>query len=200
MPSFAWIDPNFNDVPDGTANASDDHPPGDVARGQHFVSQVYNTLVNSPTWSKTLLIVTYDEHGGFFDHVRPPGTPARVGDDPNEKEGVHDDDAKLRRYGVRVPTFLVSPWVEPAHVAKRVYDHTSTLRSVLLRFCRSPNVPSMGARTDNANDLGSVLTRATPRPPVHFAARLEPMRTSGTVTGSPLEGIGTTIRRRILGI
>jgi phospholipase C len=198
LPSFAWIDPNFNDVPDGIGNASDDHPPGDVARGQHFISQVYNTLVNSPGWSKTLLIITYDEHGGFYDHVRPPGTPAHITDPPLAKDGVHDDDPSLRRLGVRVPAFVVSPWVEPGHVAKKLYDHTSILKTALLRFCGKP-IPSMGARTENANDLGSILTRSTPLLPARFTAKLQPHAIK-TVSNSPVGGIGATIRRRIIGM
>jgi phospholipase C len=78
LPSVSWVDPSFLDVQEALAeesNASDDHPPGDVTNGQHLVWQIYDALSRGPSWPKTLLLITYDEHGGFFDHVLPPGTP-----------------------------------------------------------------------------------------------------------------------------
>jgi phospholipase C len=243
LPPVTWLDPNFNDFPDdpapgGTSDlaASDDHPPGDVARGQQFIANIYAALTQSPVWSKTLLIITYDEHGGFYDHVLPPGTVQRP-DVVTPVGGVHrgpaalpgtvdhpaapvveaaatsaaasgvdnthatleravgpmsgtpllpvrpgppDDLSTLEVYGVRVPTFLVSPWVESGAVSKAVYDHTSVLRTILRRFCveqpevvvaellpgvdtRPANIPSMGKRTDNANDLESALSSTSPR-------------------------------------
>lgn len=216
LPAMAWLDPNFNDVPDGTDNASDDHPPGDVARGQQFVAQVFNALAASPAWSKTMLIITYDEHGGFYDHVEPPGTPPRT-------DGPKDDDPNLTRYGVRVPALVVSPWVAQGEATHTVYDHTSILRTILLRYCVTPieslpilavaakpaigagigidrpivlasNVPSMGARTDSANDLGPLLSLDAPRAatPIALAAR------AAGPTSSPLTGIGATVRLSVL--
>ena len=74
LPALSWIDPNFQDVPDDPRAASDDHPPGDVCRGQNLIASIYAALARGPAWSKTLLVVTYDEHGGFYDHVLPPVT------------------------------------------------------------------------------------------------------------------------------
>jgi hypothetical protein len=68
LPSVTFIDPDFIDVPPGY----DDGPPADIARGQHFIGRIVNALVQGPLWPKTLLLITYDEHGGFFDHVPPP--------------------------------------------------------------------------------------------------------------------------------
>jgi phospholipase C len=65
LPSFAWIDPNFSDFRESAVAASDDHPPGDVSHGQGLVAQIYRMLSASPAWTKTLLLITYDEHGGF---------------------------------------------------------------------------------------------------------------------------------------
>jgi phospholipase C len=165
LPSMAWLDPNFTDVETSVgepAAANDDHPPGDVARGQALVRQIYQALSQGPGWSKTLLIVTYDEHGGFYDHVLPPGTP--VGFPPQASAGPPDDDPNLRRYGVRVPAFIVSPWVPRGSVVSDAFDHTSLIATVLRRFCAAP-VPSMGARADNALDVGSLLSLDVPRPP-----------------------------------
>ncbi len=209
LPAMAWIDPNFQDVPDGTDNANDDHPPGDVARGQQFIAQIVDALTTSPAWSKTMLVITYDEHGGFYDHVEPPGTPPRT-------DGPKDDDSNLNRYGVRVPAIVVSPWVQGGQVSHIIYDHTSILRTILLRFCTTPwaaepgsttagggnglgsVTPSMGARTDNANDLGSLLSLASPRkatPIAPMVAALAPKPASQ----SALTGIGATIRKGLLG-
>ena len=93
-----------------------------MLEGQELVLTVYHALAASPQWAKTLLIIFYDEHGGFFDHVAPPGVP--------------DDDPQLfGRYGVRVPALVVSPWVEPRAVSHAVLDHTSIIKTILLRFC-----------------------------------------------------------------
>jgi phospholipase C len=169
LPSFCWLDPNFQDVPDDPNAASDDHPPGDVCRGQHLIHRIYTALSSSPAWAKTLFIITYDEHGGFYDHVLPPRSPTEMierteGASGHLPEGPPDDNPKLRAYGVRVPTFVVSPWVAPRSVSHQVYDHTSLLSTVLHRFCRAADgtVPSMGARANNALDLDFVLSATTP--------------------------------------
>ena len=97
-------------------------------------------------------IVTYDEHGGFFDHVLPPA--------------AHDDRPAFRTYGVRVPALVVSPFTERASVSNVAYDHTSIIKTILMRFCRkNGQIPNMGARVANANHLGGTLKLAQPRPP-----------------------------------
>lgn len=159
LPAMAWIDPNYNDVPDGTDNANDDHPPGDVARGQQFIGQIYNALVNSPAWSRSLLVITYDEHGGFHDHVLPPGTPTDsaghviVGNPA--AGGPKDDNPALQRYGLRVPAIIVSPWVPAATCSHVVYDHTSILRTILLRFCGKAPQLLPEAAPDNSTQAQS---------------------------------------------
>jgi len=97
-------------------------------------------------------VITYDEHGGFYDHVPPP--PAE------------DDAPNIRKHGPRDPALLVSPWVSQRQVSKTVYDHTTIIKTILARFCRKPDgsVPDMGARTRAAEHLGGVLGESTPRP------------------------------------
>ena len=68
----SWIDPNFIDLSVLDPNSNDDHPPSDVGAGQAFVLKLYEALANSPAWEDTMLVITYDEHGGFYDHVSPP--------------------------------------------------------------------------------------------------------------------------------
>jgi hypothetical protein len=100
LPNVSFIDPHFIDIPPG---ANCDEPPADVRPGQDLVKQIVEAVVSSPQWDRTLLIITYDEHGGFFDHVRPPAA-AKVTPE------------SVETYGVRVPAFVISPWVKPGSV------------------------------------------------------------------------------------
>jgi phospholipase C len=147
LPAVAWIDPNFVDV-GGAVGSNDDHPPSDVRAGQELVLRVFNALVRGPAWERTLLIVTYDEHGGFFDHVPPPSAED---DDP---------DPAFHSYGPRVPAIVVSPRVR-AGVSRELFDHTSIIKTCLTRFCRNEGklIPDMGARVNAANHLGLLLEK-----------------------------------------
>jgi phospholipase C len=150
LPAVSWIDPNFYDVTFGPAGSNDDHPPSDLHAGQKLVLQLFDALVRSPAWPKTLLVVTYDEHGGFFDHVEPPEAA---------------DDHGINLYGPRVPAIVVSPFVGKASVSHTVFDHTSIIKTILTRFCADENgaIPDMGARVAAASHLGELLTEAEPR-------------------------------------
>jgi phospholipase C len=172
LPSVSWIDPNWGNFnPFGFAQ-NDDHPTADITDGQDLVLAVYHALATSPQWDRTLLVIFYDEHGGFFDHVPPPGA-----DD--------DDPETFGRYGARVPAMIVSPWAEPGSVSHTLFDHTSVIKSILLRFCaadlehrdrrerlstwlRTGHPHYMGTRVAHANHFGELLTRTAPRPaPAH---------------------------------
>ncbi|MEO8857269.1 MAG: alkaline phosphatase family protein [Burkholderiaceae bacterium] len=149
LASVSWIDPHFF--------KNDDHPTADVALGQAFVAQVYAALAKSPQWSKTLLVVLYDEHGGFFDHVQPGPAP-------------DDDPANFGSYGVRVPALFAGGCVDKAQCFKTVWDHTSLIKTILLRFCQKDGaIPAMGKRVAEAAHLGEVLSleqaRAAPALP-----------------------------------
>ena len=148
LPNVAWIDPDFVDL-GGPVGSNDDHPPSDVRAGQELVLRVFNALVRSPAWERTLLVITYDEHGGFFDHVE---APAAEDDDPRPE---------FHAYGPRVPALVVSPRVR-AGVSHEVFDHTSIIKTVLARFCRNDEglIPDMGARVTAANHLGVLLDKA----------------------------------------
>ena len=178
LPPFSWIDPNFKDMNLVGSPSSDDHPPSDVKDGQELIFLVYNALASNPeVWEKCMLIVVYDEHGGFYDHIPPPEAP--------------DEDPKnFGRYGVRVPALVVSPWVEPASVGKDRFDHTSIIKTVLGRFCPSEleqrsgasafihwleegHPHYMGKRVAEANHLGRLLTRSEPRQPPNRRALAE---------------------------
>ncbi|MBA0678561.1 hypothetical protein Goari_019900, partial [Gossypium aridum] len=109
LPNYVVVEQRYFDVKEFPAN--DDHPSHDVARGQRFVKEVYEILRSSPQWKEMALLITYDEHGGFYDHV-----PTPVSGVPNP-DGIVGPDPfyfKFNRLGVRVPTLLVSPWIDKA--------------------------------------------------------------------------------------
>ena len=124
--------------------SNDDHPPSDVFAGQALVLKLYDALASSKRWAKTLLVITYDEHGGFFDHVPPPLRPAR------RRPG------ELQRYGVRVPAIIVSPLVGRRSASHELFDHTSIIKTILLRFARQGNtIPDMGKRVSTPTTLAA---------------------------------------------
>jgi phospholipase C len=146
----SWIDPNFIDLKVLETASNDDHPPADVRAGQSLVLEIYEALRNSAAWDDTLLVIVYDEHGGFYDHVPPP--PLDV-----------DDGSGYETYGVRVPALVVGPRVS-RHVCHVQFDHTSLITTVLQRFAAEPGaaIGQMGARVQHAQHLGVVLSD-TPR-------------------------------------
>lgn len=150
LPDVSWIDPDFGEF----GRHNDDHPPVDVRDGQRLVGEIYNALLKggNDLWTRVLFIVTYDEHGGFYDHVKPP-------------EANDDRPDIFPRLGLRVPALIVSPWVARGRRIRKRFDHTSILKTILVRFCQRDDgtIPTMGLRVDSANDLGSVLSEPAPR-------------------------------------
>jgi phospholipase C len=152
----SWIDPRFKDLRVLGPDSNDDHPPSDVLAGQDLLLTVYHALSSAPTWRKTLLIIAYDEHGGFYDHVAPPAAT--------------DDHPDFRRLGVRVPALLVSALVAPGSTSTTLlgsdfhFDHTSIMKTIFTRFCnRNGQIPAMTARAAAANHLGHLLVDGAPR-------------------------------------
>ena len=196
--SVSWIDPAFTNFNPLGFPVNDDHPPADIKDGQDLVLAVYDALAASPQWDRSLLVIVYDENGGFYDHVPPP-------------QAADDEPAMFARYGVRVPAIIVSPWVEPRTVSSTLFDHTSIIKTILLRFCpKALHEPQQAERTQaqksqsrlglgpqypglrvaQANHLGELLTRTTPRaaPPrdallQHAAARATQAKDSQPPTG-----------------
>jgi len=156
----SWIDPNFIDLKVLDPNSNDDHPPSDVRAGQALVLETYQALVRSPTWKDTVLIIVYDEHGGFYDHVQPPPVPS-------------GDPGKYLTLGVRVPAIVLGPRVQNT-VCKHVFDHTTLIKTMLLRFAADPEkaIAALPARVRRAPNLGMLLEKE-PRPEVCDADRLE---------------------------
>ena len=178
LPLFTFLEPDYTDVVPVDRIANDDHPPADLLQGQRLLEQTYNALRQSPLWSRSMLVITYDEHGGFHDHVAPPGTspPNTDPEDVEPQARLHPDGPTF--LGPRVPSLVISPWVA-AGVSSTVFDHTSIAKTVLLRHFGA-SWPDMGDRVALANSLGSVVLderRSTagvmppidpPRPPNPF--------------------------------
>jgi phospholipase C len=140
LPNVAYVDPNYT-----AANSDDFHPPADIRNGDAFLAGVYRAVTTSPAWSSTLLIITFDEWGGFFDHVPPPPAPIP----PAERAAGNLDGLR----GFRIPTILVSPFARRGAVESRVYDHASILRMIEWRWSLEP----LTSRDANANNLAEAL-------------------------------------------
>lgn len=152
LPPFTFLEPSW----ESTGNSQ--HPNYDVALGEQLIHDVYYALHKGPAWNQTLLIVTYDEHGGCYDHVAPPAdaTP------PDATVGEYG--FNFTRFGLRVPTVLVSPLIVPGTVFRVAdgatpLDHTSILKTVEKRW----GLTALTARDAAAVDVGDVLTLTVPR-------------------------------------
>jgi phospholipase C len=142
LPAVSYVDPRLLGEEEGLSN--DDHPHADIRNGQVFVNEIYNAVVNSPNWPNTVLVITYDEWGGFFDHVAPqraaiPPATAAAGD----TDGLR---------GFRVPTFVISPWSR-AGVSPVLFDHTSILNMIEWRW----HIEPLTIRDATANNLAKAL-------------------------------------------
>jgi phospholipase C len=139
FPKFSFIEPRYF-PPD----QDDDHPPHDTMRAQALIARVYNGIrSNEELWRTTLLVIVYDEHGGFYDHVRPPESIAPDG---------HLSEYSFDRLGVRVPALLVSPWTA-AGVNSTLFDHTSLLRYLISKW----GLDGLGNRVAQANSIGVAI-------------------------------------------
>jgi phospholipase C len=153
LAAYTFIEPRFFNFHEW--KATDQHPPHDVRLGEYLIAEVYDTLRNSPYWEKCLLVVTYDEHGGFFDRVSPPELVPSP--DGKESKDPHFD---FTRLGVRVPTILVSPWVEKGSVDSTVYEHSSLPATIQILF----DLPdALTGRDEAANTFEKNLSLSTPR-------------------------------------
>jgi phospholipase C len=152
LPPYTFLEPSWG------ASGNSQHPNYNVALGEQLIHDVYEAVRSGPGWPQTLLIVTYDEHGGCYDHVPPPpgATP------PDNDAGEFGFD--FTRFGLRVPTVLISPLI-PAGTVFRVpagsvpLDHTSILKTVEERW----NLPPLTQRDAVAPSLADVLSLTTPR-------------------------------------
>jgi phospholipase C len=139
LPALAWVESSY-----GGVSATDEHPPANVEVGQRFVHRIVDAVMRSPEWKTTLVILTYDEHGGFFDHVAPPVACIPDAHTPKPKSGHLSP--RFDYLGMRVPLILISPWVRRAYVSHQTTSHTSLLRLIQARF----ELPALTRRDANA--------------------------------------------------
>ena len=152
LPAFTFLEPSWS----STGNSQ--HPNYDVALGEQLIYDTYEALRAGPGWDQTLFVLTYDEHGGCYDHVPPPwgATP------PDATAGEFG--FGFDRFGLRVPTLLISPLIAPGTVYRVAddsvpLDHTSLLATVEQRW----SIPALTARDAAAPAFGDVLTLSAPR-------------------------------------
>ena len=159
--NYVFIEPRYGNVlpttPGDFTCGTSQHPLDDVTRGEKLIKSVYETIRNSPLWNKSLLLVTYDEHGGFYDHVAPPGTVS-PGDRITDSANNHNN-FDFTQLGIRVPAVVVSPFIPRHTVDHAVYDHTSLLATVEAIFGLDP----LTNRDKQANNLNHLLSLSVPR-------------------------------------
>jgi phospholipase C len=137
LPEVSFVDPPFYSEDAGTS--SDDHPHGDIRAGESWLYQTYRAVTTGSDWKHTVLVINFDEWGGFFDHVPPQEAP--------------DVDPAFAMRGFRVPCLIVSPFSRPGAIAHGVYDHTSILKMIEWRW----GLPPLSARDAAANNLAEAL-------------------------------------------
>ena len=165
---YTFIEPNFgrsffskqNGNPGPTyKGGSSQHPEDDPSGGEGLIKFVYEEIRNSPIWNTSLLIVVYDEHGGFYDHVIPKPAPAPADDVPPHEKKLNTSGFDFTQFGVRVPAVIVSPLIKKGVVDHTLYDHTS----ILATLERILGIGHLTQRDLKANDLRHLLTEPKPR-------------------------------------
>ncbi len=155
---YTFLEPSYGDAIGGTyRGGSSQHPVDDVVPGEALIKKVYEAIRRSPLWERSLLIVTWDEHGGFYDHYAPPA--AIPPGDTQPAQGHNQWGFLFDRYGVRVPAVIVSPWIEAGTIDHRVYDHASIPKTIESLAGIGP----LTERDKNARDMLPLLSRSTPR-------------------------------------
>ena len=181
LPQVSYVDPIFL----GPTNVeNDEHPPSNIQVGQNFASNVINSLTQSPNWPSSALFLTYDEHGGFYDHVPPP--TAVTPDDIPPMLQPGDTPGAFDRLGFRVPFTVVSPWAKPHSVSHAVNSHTSILKFIESRF----GLPALTRRDAASNDLSDFFDFSHPsllNPPTLPPAVIDPSH-AGECSSAPPNG------------
>jgi phospholipase C len=195
LPDFTYLEPTWGYGKGAFyKQGTDYHPPTHVVPGDQFLQSVYSAVRSGPQWSQSLLIVTFDEHGGTFDHRGPPGGAINP-DGMKGPSGFNFD-----RFGVRVPTLLISPFVRQSTVFREPagspypYDHTSFIKTLLLWAGVDPGSVNMGARMPKAptfegalatDHVNTAVVQTTPPP----ASNTAPM-SAADAQGLPPAGSG----------
>jgi phospholipase C len=169
LAEYSFLEPSWG------SSGNSEHPNYDVALGEQFLLQVYQAVRGGPGWDQTLLIITYDEHGGCYDHVAPP-TNAVAPDNSVGEYGFN-----FERFGLRIPAVLVSPLIAEGTIfnvpaGTMPIDHTSVLKTIETRW----GLTALTARDAAAPSLGDVLTLTTPRTDDPMAGVVAPSASGAT--------------------
>jgi phospholipase C len=161
IPAYCFLEPRYSSsAVDGTFfPQNDQHPDSDVRQGEKLIYRVYKAIrKNQKLWESSILVITYDEHGGLYDHVPPPTCTA-----PDNSAG--DLGFDFKRLGVRVPTVIVSPYINPGTVSHTQFDHTTLIATARKLFTGVWQDNVLGARAATANtfDGAEILNRDAPR-------------------------------------
>ena len=155
LPSYSFLEPNY-----GGAGQNDQHPPSDIRAGEKLITDIYNMIKASPVFESTMLIITYDEHGGCYDHVPPPGGAKN----PFAANRAGQDGFQFNRFGVRVPCIVVNPYIKKGLIARPTgytpFDHTSIIKTV--QHCFNLN-GHLTERDKAAPDFSCLLELKEPR-------------------------------------
>ena len=183
--NYVFIEPSY-DIFHEYRSGNSQHPLGEVRAGELLIKETYEAIRNSPRWERSMLIVTWDEHGGFYDHAKP-SRAAAPGDTP--AGGGHNQNGfTFEQYGPRVPALVISPWIPRNVIDHRVYDHASVPKTVEKVF----GLPYLTERDHKANDLTSLATLAAPRTD---APKILPELTAEAVEGVAVRAAGPPVTR-----
>jgi phospholipase C len=167
LPAFSYLEPDYTMTAIGEFGyqGNDYHPPGNITDGEKLLKRLYEKITQSKLWDQTLFIISFDEHGGTFDHVAPPSKNV-VDPSGQYNPTTREFGFKFDRLGVRVPTIFVSPWVQKHTVIRSAtdvpFDHTSLLSTLLDWFglgdLKSGPAPVLGKRTAAAPSFAPVIS------------------------------------------
>ncbi|WP_437646576.1 alkaline phosphatase family protein [Sorangium sp. So ce362] len=153
LPRYVFIEPRYDAILSDFSRGNSMHPISDMMSAEALVKDVYEAIRASPhVWQRSALIIVFDEHGGFFDHVPPPAAPAP---EDGSASGAFD----FKRLGPRVPAVIISPLIPKNRVDSTVYDHTSILKTLALRF----GLAHLTKRDASANALEHLFTLSSAR-------------------------------------
>jgi phospholipase C len=159
LSSYTFIEPRYGTALDSGGvlrPQNDQHPDSDVAEGENLIRRVYGAIRgNKKIWNNCVFVVTYDEHGGLYDHVAPPATV-----NPDGKSSVNPS-FDFTRLGLRVPAVVISPFVSPRKIVSDQFDHTTLLATAAALFLKRPlQADELGARAAQANTILNCFNEA----------------------------------------
>jgi phospholipase C len=178
LPQVIFVEPTYQDAPH-TGTSTDDHAPAGISDGQEFLMLVYKAVTASQAfWESALMIVDYDEHGGFFDHVPPPIIPT------NPPAGAKWS-VPFKSLGVRIPAFIISPFVGAGGVSHNLLDHTSVLKLLGEKFGNGSYSSEVDSRpvgsVSHVLDFINPILQAPAPPPLDDYLKLRPPAPAGVI-------------------